>query len=83
MSFGALAKAEKLFYSLMLSPLNVKMWTLGTQDIGSFVQTWDQGRLQGTACVRRNRIEGRVSVHSSTPLFLPKSKHTHNNNNNK
>ena len=40
-------------------------------------------KLHGRACVRRNRIEGRVSVHSSTPLFLPKSKQTHNNNNNK
>ena len=46
-------------------------------------QTGDQGELHGRACVRKNRIEGRVSVHSSTPLFLPKSKHTHNNNNNK
>ena len=47
------------------------------------LQTGDQGELHGRACVRKNRIEGRVSVHSSTPLFLPKSKHTHNNNNNK
>ena len=47
------------------------------------MQTGDQGELHGRACVRKNRIEGRVSVHSSTPLFLPKSKHTHNNNNNK
>ena len=47
------------------------------------IQTGDQGELHGRACVRKNRIEGRVSVHSSTPLFLPNSKQTHNNNNNK
>ena len=71
----------------MFRTLELPFSHYGTQvdsnNVRCTVQTGDQGELHGRACVRKNRIEGRVSVHSSTPLFLPKSKHTHNNNNNK